>query len=46
MMPATARGGAVASAELARPDFKAVCNLDGGLEAWAEAGHQPETKSK
>jgi rhodanese-related sulfurtransferase len=38
--------GAIASAELARLGFKTVCNLDGGLEAWTKAGHQPESTLK
>ena len=34
--------GAVASAELAELGFKTVCNLEGGLAAWEQAGHQAE----
>jgi len=34
--------GAVASAELAKLGFKTVCNLEGGLQAWEQAGHQAE----
>src|SRR5206468_12670432 len=34
--------GAIASAQLAKLGFKTVCNLDGGLDAWEKAGHQPE----
>lgn len=33
--------GAIASAELAKMGFKTVCNLEGGLEAWKTAGHEP-----
>ena len=38
--------GAIASAELARLGFKAVCNLDGGLAAWEKDGHQPAIKAQ
>ena len=34
--------GAIASAELAKLGFKTVCNLEGGLAAWEQAGHQAE----
>jgi len=34
--------GAIASAELARLGFKTVCNLEGGLAAWEQAGHAAE----
>jgi rhodanese-related sulfurtransferase len=33
--------GAIASAELAKMGFKTVCNLEGGLDAWKAAGHEP-----
>ena len=33
--------GAIAAAELARLGFKSVFNLDGGLDAWEKAGHEP-----
>ena len=32
--------GAIAAAELAKPGFKTVCNLEGGLSAWEKAGHK------
>ena len=34
--------GAIASVELAKLGFKTVCNLEGGLAAWAKAGNEPE----
>jgi rhodanese-related sulfurtransferase len=33
--------GAIASAELAKLGFKTVFNLEGGLDAWKAAGHEP-----
>jgi rhodanese-related sulfurtransferase len=38
--------GAIASAELAKLGFKAVCNLEAGLAAWEKSGHQPETQKQ
>jgi rhodanese-related sulfurtransferase len=38
--------GAIASAELAKLGFRTVCNLEGGLAAWEESGHQPETQKQ
>jgi rhodanese-related sulfurtransferase len=38
--------GAIASAELAKLGFKTVCNLEGGLDAWQKAGHEPEADPK
>jgi rhodanese-related sulfurtransferase len=38
--------GAIASAELVRLGFKTICNLEGGLDAWAKSGHAVEGEAK
>lgn len=37
--------GAIAAAELAKLGFKNVFNLEGGLDAWEKAGHEPSKDS-
>ena len=37
--------GAIASAELSKLGFRTVCNLQGGLDAWKAAGHEPEVNA-